>query len=123
MQQLFKAGRWALAGAGMAALLGCADGSGPTSLEGLVITDPSFDFSTTETVRLDLVAGAEPRAIEARDAEGRRLMDGAFKEGVSIDLKVPVGRAEVIKLRIGSGDDAVERELVVDASRRAVSEL
>ncbi len=97
----------------------------PKRLADVVVTDPNFDFSTTQSVRLQLqvAEGAQPQAVEAFDADGRRLMDGAFKAGASIDLRVPVGRADKVKLRIGTGATAEERELTVGADGTATGNL
>ncbi len=97
----------------------------PKTLADVVVTDPNFDFSTTQSVRLQLRAaeGSEPKAVEVTDSEGRRLMDGAFKSGASIDLRLPVGKANAVKLRVGSGAEAVERELTVDGNATAVGDL
>ena len=114
---------------GVVGLSACADvatdGQTPDSLDQLVITDPDFDFSTSRSVRLELRAedGAAPKAVEVADSEGRRLMDGAFRGSATIDLKVPVGRDRTLKMRVGQGDDVVERDLEVDAERRVVSGL
>lgn len=116
-------------GFGLAALSACVgagdDAQGPERLDQLVITDPNFDFATTRTVQLELRAedGAAPQAVEVADAEGRRLMDGAFRGSATIDLKVPVGRDGTLKLRVGKGVDAVERELDIDGDRRVVGSL
>lgn len=118
----------AIAALGLLGVTACVDASGgtstPESLDQLQITDPSFDFSTSRAVRLELRAdeAAEAKAVEVTDSEGRRLMDGAFRGSAVIDLKVPVGRARTLKLRVGQGDEAVERDLDVDADR-AVGEL
>lgn len=111
---------------GLLGTAACAElGDAPTRLDQLVVTDPNFDFATTETVRLELRAedGAAPKAIEVSDSEGRRLMDGAFRGSASMDFKVPVGRAQTLKVRVGQGDEAVQHEVSIDANRRAVSEL
>lgn len=119
----------AIGALGLLGATACADASGgssvPDSLDQLEITDPNFDFATSRSVRLELRANEAigPQAVEVTDSEGRRLMDGAFRDSAVIDLKVPVGRERTLKLRIGNGDDAVERELEVDVSRRVVGEL
>ncbi len=119
---------FAIAALGLLGATSCVDAPGgssvPDTLDQLEITDPNFSFATSRSVRLELRAdeAAEPQAIEVTDSEGRRLMDGAFRGSVVIDLKVPVGH-ERLKLRVGRGDDAVERELDVDANLRAVGEL
>lgn len=118
-----------VAALGLLGATACVDASGgasaPETLDQLVITDPNFDFSTSRAVRLELRAdeATGPQAVEVTDSEGRRLMDGAFRGSAVVDLKVPVGRARTLKLRVGQGEDAVERELDVDADRRAVGEL
>ena len=112
-----------------AALAGCTaptfNEAEPQRLADVKVSDPNFDFGTSQTVRLELTAaaGAQPQALEVTDSEGRRLMDGAFKSGASIDLKVPVGRAQSVTLRVGQGDAATERVLTVDAQQRAVGAL
>jgi len=108
-----------LACAGVLGLVACAQSADPSDnlpLAELVVTDPNFDFATTRTVRVELTAaeGAAPQAIEVSDAEGRRLMDGAFRSSVSMDLKVPVGRANTLQLRTGQGAQAVQQQLTVD---------
>lgn len=119
----------ALAALGLLGVTACVDASGgssgPETLDQLEITDPNFHFATSRAVRLELRAdeAAAPQAIEVTDSEGRRLMDGAFRGSVVVDLKVPVGRDRTLKLRVGQGDNVVERELNVDANLRAVTEL
>ncbi len=119
----------ATAALGLLGATACVDASGgssvPESLDQLEITDPNFDFATSRSVRLELRAeeGAVPQAVEVTDSEGRRLMDGAFRGSAVVDLKVPVGRESTLKLRVGNGDDAVERALNVDANHRAVGDL
>lgn len=119
----------ALAALGLLGATACADvasdAAAPESLDQLEITDPNFDFSTSRAVRLELRADetATPQAVEVTDSEGRRLMDGAFRGSAVVDLKVPVGRDRTLKLRVGHGDDAVERDLTVDADLRAVGDL
>ncbi len=115
----------------IALLSGCTEpavtppAAAPTRLADVVVTDPNFDFSTTQPVRLELTAaeGAAPQAVEVFDRDGRRLMDGAFRSGAALDLRVPVGKGDRVKLRVGTGNEAVERELTVDAQGRAVGTL
>lgn len=117
-----------LACASALSLVGCAQSAAPgddVPLAELVVTDPDFDFATTRTVRVELTAaeGAAPQAIEVSDSEGRRLMDGAFRSSVSMDLKVPVGRADTLQLRTGQGAQAVQRQLTVNARGVAGGDL
>jgi hypothetical protein len=112
----------------LAGAVACADVSGtaePTRLEEVVVPDERFDFATARAVRLDLVVheGAEPQAIEVLDTEGRRLMDGAFKSSVSLDLQVAAGRDQSLQLRVGQGDAVTTRVVAVDADGRASTEL
>ena len=127
-----RAGLKGLALLGVAAgLTACSDPAfrpaptEPKTLADVVVSDPNFDFGTTQSVRLQLRAaeGSEPKAVEVTDSEGRRLMDGAFKSGASIDLRLPVGKANTVKLRVGSGAEAVERELTVDGNATVVGDL
>lgn len=112
----------------LAGAVACADVGGtaePTRLEEVVVPDERFDFATARAVRLDLVVqeGAEPQAIEVLDTEGRRLMDGAFKSSVSLDLQVAAGRDQALQLRVGQGDAVTTRVVAVDADGRASTEL
>lgn len=96
----------------------------PARLQDVVVTDPNFTFATTRAVRVEFVGeAAGHQAVELFDVDGRRLMDGAFKPGAGIDVRLPVGRADSLKLRIGKGAEAIERELVVDHNNRAVADL
>ena len=125
--------KWAggLGASGLLLLSACTEptwqpaAESPKRLADVVVTDPDFDFATTQSVKVELqmAEGSAPQAIEAFDADGRRLMDGAFKSSASIDLRLPVGRANEVKLRVGSGDSAVERTLKVDANGRAGGDL
>ena len=101
------------------------EGDAPERLADVVVTDPAFDFSTTSSVKLELrmAEGSQPRAVEAFDSEGRRLMDGAFKAGATVDVRVPVGRADKVTLRIGVGTNVEERVLSVGANGLAVGDL
>lgn len=121
-----------LLAAGLVCLAGCLQAENPserieepTRLEDVVVADPGFTFATTETVRVEFAGDEEAghRAIELFDADGRRLMDGAFKPGVAVDVRLPVGRADALKLRVGKGADAVERDLAVDPNKRAIADL
>lgn len=100
-----------------------ADGTEAASLADLTVTDPNFTFENTRTVSLELqVAGSDtPRAIEVADAEGRRLMQGAFVQDAALDLKVPVGRASTLQVRSGQGANATVQQVDIDANGRAIS--
>jgi hypothetical protein len=124
--------RWmqaGLAGLGLMGLVACADVSSDpeqkTRLDELVITDPNFDFATARAIRLDLRApdGSTPRGIEVSDAEGRRLMSGGLRGSATLDLRVSVGQADRLKVRVGEGDDVTEHELVVDENNHAGMDL
>lgn len=132
MKRLTLAAVVALAGLGACGQPGEATSAGPSGpapapqrLSDVVIGDPNFDFATTRTVRVELRAapGTAPQAIELFDADGRRLIDGAFKPGATIDVRLPVGRAEKLKLRVGKGSGAVEQELAVDSGNHVVADI
>jgi len=94
-------------------------------LADLVVTDPSFTFATARNVSLELkVSGsATPQLVEVADAEGRRLMQGAFLEDTTLDLKVPVGQSPTLQVRTGAGAEATVQDVTIDGSGRAVTEI
>lgn len=100
---------------GVVSLTGCTERTAerPERLDQVVVSDPNFDFSTTRSVRLTLQPSeaAGQRPVEVTDAEGRRLMNGAFRGAAAIDLKVPVGSPGRLTVRAGRGADAVQREI------------
>lgn len=118
-----------LAGAFTLGLAGCAqfanDGAQGERLADLQITDPNFSFATSRTVSLEVRVSeaAGPQIVEVADAEGRRLMQGAFLNDTTFDLKVPLGQAPVFKVRTGQGDQAVEQDVAIDADGRAVTSI
>lgn len=121
--------RAALAGAFALGLAGCAQSgdAGPESgrIADLEVTDPSFTFATSRSVSLQLRTqeGAAPQLVEVADAEGRRLMQGAFLRDATIDLKIPVGQASMIKVRTGRGAEATQQDVTVDDAGRATATL
>lgn len=124
MRAFNRAARAAIAATGLFGLLACdgtgsVDGEAPASLADLVVSDADFTFASTKTVRLE-VETAEGEAVEVADADGRRVMDGAFLQGASIDLKVPVGN-ERLTVRTLRGDETVSRDVEIGADGRAVA--
>lgn len=108
-------------------LAGCANGleSGtPESLADLVVPDEDFTFATAKTIELDLrvAEGTAPAAVEVADAEGRRIMNGAFLDSAKLNVKLPAHHADSIKVRVGQGDQAVVRDISV-ADGRATANL
>ncbi|MCA9556589.1 MAG: hypothetical protein KC933_41585, partial [Myxococcales bacterium] len=76
-------------------LSACAQGLGEVGegqgLADLQITDPDFTFATNQSVSLTVQASAgAPERVEVSDAEGRRLMEGAFLGDATVELKVPL---------------------------------
>lgn len=119
--------RTIFAGAFALGLAGCAQSNdaGPESgrIADLEITDPNFSFATSRSVRLQLRSeeGSAPQLVEVADAEGRRLMQGAFLNDTTIDLKVPVGQAHMVKVRAGQGAEATQQDVMIDDAGRATA--
>lgn len=111
---------------GLLGAAGCAQDASREagSLDELVVTDPDFTFATSRSVRLELRApdGEPGAAVEVSDAEGRRLMDGAFVGSAQIDLKIPVGAERRLNVRTVRGDAASLEEVSIDPDGRAVVE-
>jgi hypothetical protein len=114
---------WACFILGAAASSACAESAdAPTRLDQLVIEDPNFTFATARSVTLSLEAeGTAPKAVEVADAEGRRLMNGAFRGSAQVQLKVPVGADGKLIVRVGQGADVVTQDVTPDAAGRAAA--
>ena len=121
--------RATITGALVLALAACAeaptDGPAGGRLADLQVTDPDFTFATSRSVRLELrvPAGAAPQLVEVADAEGRRLMQGAFLEGARVALQVPVGQAGALRVRTGRGAQVTEHEVAIDDGGHAVASI
>ncbi len=117
-------------GAGLLALglAACAtnDADAPAQELGtLVVSDPDFDFSTRRSAQLELRAAdnAAPVALEIRDSEGRRLLQGAFKSGATLNFKLPLGADRSLTVRTGAGDAATEQVVRLNDAGRGVANL
>ena len=115
--------RGALASAALMGAVACAPGGAddarPERLADVVVPDADFTFATTKTVQLELQTAAD-EAIEVADADGRRVMDGAFAAGARLDLKVPVGTQQ-LTVRTRRGADTLQRDVAIAADGRAVA--
>ncbi len=123
--QGFRAGACLAISAGFLTLSACApDAAEDPGLDALVIQDPNFSFATSRSVRLELSpndAQGQPQALEVRDAEGRRLMKGAFAGPVALDLKVPVGIQQQLTVRQGLGEAVTEQTVNLDSAGDAAA--
>lgn len=109
-------------GLGIMILSACSVEAEAPRLDTLVITDPSFDFSTSRSASLVLNSGSgAPAALEVRDAEGRRLMKGAFAVPAVLDLRLPVGTEPRLTIRQGQGAAATEQTVQLDADGQATA--
>lgn len=91
----------------------------PDSLASTVILDPNFTFATSRLVRLELLPinpAAPAKSVEVSDAEGRRLLKGAFAGPISLALKLPVGAARQLKVRLADGASVTEVDVALDDS-------
>ncbi len=95
----------------------------PGSLDELIVPNPDFTFATSQAVTLQLDNRDGPAAVEVRDSENRRLMQGAFRGSASIDLRLPLGMPPKLTVRTGLGEDAVEQTVVLDEAGRGTAEL
>ncbi len=111
---------------GAVALAGCAteapSDQTPGSLDELVVPSADFTFATSRAISVQLDAKNGPAAIEVRDSENRRLMQGAFRESVNIDLKLPLGLQPRLTVRSGLGDNAIEQTIDLDEAGRGTAE-
>lgn len=91
----------------------------------LVVSDPNFDFSTRRSAQLELRAAenAEPVALEIRDSEGRRLLQGAFRSGATLNFKLPLGADSSLTIRTGAGEAATEQVVRLNDAGHGVANL
>lgn len=113
---------------GALGLCGCAtdinsENQAPVSLDELVVPSADFTFATSRAVTLQLDSSDGPVAVEVRDSENRRLMQGAFRESVSIDLRLPVGMPSKLTVRTGLGEDAAEQTVQLDDAGHGIAEF
>ena len=110
-------------------LVACAPNPGSQAnvdrLADLEVNDPDFAFATQRSISLEVRVDstAAPQLVEIADAEGRRLMQGAFLSDTRLDLKVPVGQASTLEVRTGQGAEVSKQSIQIDARGRAVAEI
>jgi len=111
-----------------AAAAGCAvDADAPAngaaeSLDTLVVPSADFTFATSRGVRVEIAPEGETNeavAVEIADTEGRRLVKGAFIGRTAVDVKLPLGAGQQLRVRTGNGDQA-KTQVVDIADGRAV---
>lgn len=110
-----------LLGLGLSACIGGEPGTeGPASLDTLVT---NFDFATSRNVSVQLESEEGPVAVEITDAEGRRIMRGAFRDPGAVELRIPTGSEPVLNLRTQSGTSVRTQTLTVSPAGQARAKL
>jgi hypothetical protein len=97
-------------------------GAGAEGLDTLVINDPDFTFATTRSVVVELLPAQATDgavAVEIADAEGRRLLKGAFVGSASIPVNLPLGIERQLTVRIGHGANQQQQVVSINANGRA----
>jgi len=104
-----------LAVLGLGLVLGCtsAEPGRPASLNELVIEDPSFTFSTTAVVGVEVAPRPEATApVELRTEAGGLVLQGGFRDTTRLNLRLPLQTTRLLRHAGTQAPEVVE----VDAS-------
>lgn len=108
----------AILGAGL--LFGCAQAKPdhPRSLDQLVIEDPSFTFSTSAVVGVDVGPQADATGpVELRTTQGGLVLQGGFRDAARVNLRLPLNTTHLLKT-VGANDPEVVDVVVGDSAAK-----